>query len=356
MKKLGSLEYIKSLNRSLVLETIRNDQPISRAALAKKLGFSRSTISSIIEELLLKKFVVEIGLGESTNEGGRRGMQLGFNPKSAFGIGVDIKDSEILHVMTDLDGNVQYEKKTLPTDQMLQIVNGIQAFIHESGIDQEKILGMGIAVPSIVENTKNIVVDAPSLGWYNLNLRKELSSTFSFPIYVNNDVDCGALGERWRGNGSQTDNMFYMSIGTGIGGSIIANGQLIQGYQYSAGEIGYLIDKEDIVNSPPPISGKFGPFERKLAPLIKDYKKNGIPQNELITELSIAISNLVNLLNPEKIVIGGIEGPILAPIIEELRQNVNRFSPLQTKIEIACLGEQAQALGAIWYLFEQTVF
>lgn len=356
MKKISGLEYLKSLNRSLVLETIRNDQPISRAALAKKLGFSRSTVSSIIDELLEKKFVVEMGLGDSTNEGGRRGMQLGFNPGSAFGVGVDIKDSGILFIIADLDGNVIRERKTPPTDQVNQIVRDIQSFIMESAIAPKQILGIGIAVPSLVENTKDIVVDAPSLGWHNLNLRKELSSVFSFPIYVNNDVDCRALGERWRGKGPQTDNMFYMSIGTGIGGAIIANGQLIQGFQYSAGEIGYLIDQEDILQFDGPVAGKFGPFERKLSPLMKEFKETGMASKALIMHLSIAITNLVNLLNPEKVVIGGIEGVSLEPILEKVRQNVERYSPLQTKIESACLGEQGQALGAIWYLFEETVF
>jgi glucokinase len=283
-------------------------------------------------------------------------MQLAFNAKSAFGIGVDIKESGILLVITDLDGNVTFERKTPPTDKVPQVVNDIESFIQESGLDEYQMIGIGLAVPSLVENTKDIVVDAPSLGWSNLNLKKELATSFSVPIYVNNDVDCSALGERWLGKGSQTDNMFYMSIGTGIGGSIIANGQLIQGSQYSAGEIGYLIDSEDTLNFEPSIAGKYGPFERKLFPLIKEFQETGTPSKTLIMNLSIAIANLVNLLNPEKIVIGGVEGPSLAPIIEEVKQNVNLFSPLQTKIEIACLGERAQALGALWYLFEQIVF
>jgi glucokinase len=356
MFRVGHQKYIKSLNRALVLDTIRSDQPISRAALARRLGLSRSTISSIIAELLTKKFVIELGLGDSTNEGGRRGMQLAFNAKSSFGIGVDIKDSGIMLVMTDLNGSVRFERKTKPTNKVPQVVNDIQSFIHESGIDQKQILGMGIAVPSLVGNTKDIVVDAPSLGWYNLNLKEVLAASFPVPIFVNNDVDCSALGERWLGKGSQTDNMFFMSIGTGIGGSIIANGQLIQGSQYSAGEIGYFIDKEDTLNFDVPITGKFGPFERKISPLIKEFQETGIASKALIIDLSIAIANLVNLLNPEKIVIGGVEGPTLEPILEEVKQNVNLFSPLQTNIEIACLGERSQALGALWYLFEQIVF
>jgi predicted NBD/HSP70 family sugar kinase len=299
---------------------------------------------------------MELGLGNSTNEGGRKGMKLAFNAKSAFGIGVDIRESGILLMITDLDGNVTYEKKTTPTNKVAYVIEYIQTFIQECGINEDLLIGLSVAVPSVVENTKDIVVDAPSLGWFNLNLKKELAAYFSIPIYINNDVDCSALGERWLGNGAQTDNMFYMSIDAGIGGSIIANGQLIQGSHYSAGEVGYFIDKEDTVHFEPPIAGQYGPFERKLIPLIKEFQETGIPSKALTLNLSIAITNLVNLLNPEKIIIGGVEGPSLAPIVETLEQNVRRFSPIQSKIEIACLGERAQALGALWYLFDRIVF
>jgi len=88
----GSLEYLKKINRDLVLESIRADQPTSRAKIAKKLNLSRSTVSLIVDELIAKKFVIETGLSSSTKEGGRRAIELGFNPRSAFGVGVELQE------------------------------------------------------------------------------------------------------------------------------------------------------------------------------------------------------------------------------------------------------------------------
>src|SRR3954462_1393957 len=117
MSKTGNLDLIKNLNRSLVLETIRNEQPISRAMVAKKLGLSRSTVTLMVNDLLAKKFVVELGLGDSLG-GGRKGIELGFNPKSGFGIGVDIGRTKMMVVITDLDGEIVINERFKSTNSI----------------------------------------------------------------------------------------------------------------------------------------------------------------------------------------------------------------------------------------------
>ncbi|WP_047153194.1 ROK family transcriptional regulator [Aneurinibacillus tyrosinisolvens] len=353
MNTTGNLDLIKKMNRSLVLETVRSHQPISRAALSRKLGLSRSTISSIVDELLSKKFVIELGLGDSTKEGGRRGMELGFNPMSAFGLGLDIGDNRILHIVTDLNGEIVFEKECPATSNIKQMINNIHNFIRESGIEQHLLLGIGIAVPSIVNGNKEVVVDAPALGWKDINLKEEMKAHFPFPVFVNNDVNCAALGERWVGQGAQTNDMFFISIGTGVGSAIIANGGLVQGHQFSAGEIGYFLDKEDIEEKDINQFGGFGIFERKISELIGCMHHSREASSQLTLYLSLVLSNVVSLLNPERVIIGGPMALSLSPIIEEIRNRVALLSPLKTNIELACLDDRASALGAVSYVFEQ---
>jgi glucokinase len=365
----GSLDLIKRLNRSLVLETIRNLQPISRAKIAKKINLSRSTVSSLVDELLRKKLVVELGLGESTKEGGRKGVELGFNPKSAFGVGVDIGGTKILVFITDLNGEIVYREKVETTMNVENIIDIIKKFLVKAGIRDHDVIGMGVGVPGITNTKEGLVVDAPSLKWTNVKLHEQLQEQFKFPVFINNDVNCAALGERWLGSGKNTDDMFFLAIGTGVGSAIISNGELIYGHNYQSGEIAYNISEEDIRQGNFNKLGEFGLFEKKTSgqslaqlgfssrELFQEYEKGNskvIPIMEnFILQLSITIANCVNILNPECVVIGGGVSESMGTIIKQIEESVERFTPIKTKIQLASLGGDAGCLGAVAYAFEE---
>ncbi|SLL19509.1 transcriptional regulator/sugar kinase [Mycobacteroides abscessus subsp. abscessus] len=356
MSRTGNLDFIKRMNRTLVLETIRNEQPISRAKVAKSLGLSRSTVSLIVDELLAKKFVTELGLGDSTKEGGRRGIELGFNPKSAYGLGIEIGDKGILHILTDLNGEI-YKEQTLPlTNKMNEIIGGILQFLDELDIDQQLILGLGITVPSIVDSTNAIVIDAPLLGWKDFNVKEHMQGVFPFPVFVHNDVNSAALGERWLGNGKETMDMFYIAFGSGVGSSIIANGQLILGHSYSAGEIGYFLEQTDIEKGILNKKGEFGSLESKFTKWLEDIEKkklDSINMDEIINYLSITLANVVSLLNPEKIIIGGVKASYFDSYVGKIEKNVSQLSTYPVTVNRGCLEKYASPLGAIKYVFEQ---
>lgn len=363
-----NLDIMKKINRSLILDTIRLHQPISRAQIAQRLKLSRSTVSSIVEELVFKKMVFELGYGDSTSEGGRRGLQLGFNPKSAYGIGLDIGGTKILIVITDLDGFIAYREKIETTSDTKKIVEIIQQTIQKAGLTETDIIAMGVGVPGIA--TKNgIVVDAPALKWTNLDLKSSLKEHFNFPIFINNDVNCAALGERWLGSGKNADDLFFIAIGTGVGSAIIANGELIQGYNYRAGEIGYNISENDLNQEQENRLGEFGLFENKVSgsalkkycnspdQLFVEYAQGKIDATAIIEnfilQLSINIANAVNLLNPEFVLIGGGVSESMDIVIEKLQESVNRLTPIKTKIGLATLGGDAGGLGAIAFAFKE---
>lgn len=365
----ANLDFIKRVNRSLVLEKIRKDQPISRAKIAKELQLSRSTVSSIVENLLSKKLVVELGLGDSTKDGGRRGVELGFNPKSSFGIGVDIGGTKILIVITDLNGEILFRRKLETTKQVSRIVKMIDECMAEAGISNSDVFGMGVGVPGVTNIEKGIVIDAPSLNWENLELRKELNHYFPFPIFINNDVNCAALGERWLGSGDNSDHIFFIAIGTGVGSAIISDGTLVKGHSFQAGEIGYTIYKNDFINHKKNRLGEFGVLEKKISgsglsslgepseQLFLKYKNRNqevIPIIEdFILELSITIANVVSLLNPEKVLIGGGVSESMDEIVDLVNDKVKLLTPIQTTVQLAKLGGDAGGLGAVAYAFQE---
>jgi glucokinase len=368
IKLKGNLDIMKKINRSLILETIRSYEPISRAQIAQKLNLSRSTVSSIVEDLLLKKMVVELGYGSSTNEGGRPGLELGFNAKSAFGIGVDIGGTKILVVITDLDGSVVFRDKVPTTPDSKAIIEIVKQSIRKAGKTEQDIIAMGVGVPGITTR-EGIVIDAPALKWTNLDLKSLLQEQFAFPVYITNDVNCAALGERWLGSGKNADDIFFIAIGTGVGSAIIANGELLQGHDYQAGEIAYNVSETDVKQGFQNSLGKFGVFESKISGtalskhgysseqlFIEHAKGNpqvmGVIEN-FILQLSVNIANGVNLLNPEFVLIGGGVSESMGGLLQRVQDEVDRLTPIKTKVGLAVLGGDAGGLGAIAHAFKE---
>jgi glucokinase len=369
MDKNTISQLTMSSNFLQVVQLIRAEQPISRAEISKKLGIARSTVSAIVDDLLNKEVVIEKGFGSSTKEGGRRGIQLGFNPKSAYGVGVDIGGTKIFIVITDLDGEVVFKEKIKTIADIDEIIATINQAILKSGVNQQLIIAMGVGVPGMTNTATGEVIDAPALGWQNVPLKDIMQQQFSFPVFINNDVRCAALGERWLGSGVMSQNMFFIAFGTGVGSAIIYNGQLIEGHNFSSGEIGYFIDMEDVENGLTNQPGQFGTFENKnsgtglsrhgIAPeeLFKQYAKHDPKAaaiiEQFIRQVSVAIANVCSLINPEKIIIGGGVSESMPIVMGEIKKNVLNFTPNHADIELAVLGTDAGGLGAVAYAFQK---
>ncbi|MFC5448526.1 ROK family transcriptional regulator [Paenibacillus aestuarii] len=370
MKK-GNLEYFKKINRDLVLETIRSEQPISRAKVAQKLSFSRSTVSAIVDELISKKFVVETGFGSSTREGGRRAIELGFNPQSGFGIGVELKESGMRICMTDLDGNVLWNEWWNEGLNFQRIEDCIFESIEKAAVSMDRVIAVGFCIPGLTNSKDGIIVDAPALKWTNVHFVEEMKKRLGKPVYINNDVNCAALGERWVGGAKDLDDFIYIYIGlgSGVGSAIVANGNLVHGKDFMAGEIAYLVMEEDVAGDRLNEMGEFGVFENKISgkalaesetsvqALFQAYEKGEeravVVVKRFIQHLSIGISNMVSLLNPEKVIIGGEVAAYLPAVLADIQFNVNKMTPIRTTIETAAVGTEAGVLGVIAYTFDE---
>ena len=359
---LGHLELIRRINRTLILNTVKEKQPISRAQISKTLKLSKTTVSAIVEELIKKKLLVEYGDCASPSGVGRPPTMLGFNPKSAYCIGVDIGGTKLLLLITDLVGNITYEVKIPTKNRVEELIGIIENALNESGIKQELVFGMGIGVPGTVM-ADGTVVRAKALCWNNLPLQKMMNDYFPFPVYVGNDVNLAALGERWLGSGDQTDDMLFIALGTGIGSAMVCGGQLIYGAQGRAGEIGYYLESRDAEEGNLNQLGKQGVLEQKCSGTALDQYEGGAEAlflsysrgeanvteiiEKFIRDFSVAIANSISLLNPSKVVIGGGVSDSMGAVIHRIREEVSKMTPIQADVCLANLGGKAGALGAI---------
>lgn len=350
----GSFDLIKRINRKLVLEKIKEKQPISRAQLAKELSLSKTTVSAIADELLEKKLITDLGERVPTKGSGRPSKMLGFNPHSACLLGVDLTLKDTVILITDLNGEILFHAAKSPISSASEIVLKILETLREAQIPQQRVIGLGISIPGSV-STKGMVIRANAFGWLEFDLKQHLKPYFSFPVFVNNVANCAALGERWRGAGEQADDLFYLVVGPGVGSAFLCHGNLIYGADSRSGEVGYTVGKEQFEQGTCNISGKPGLFEEKIERLMqKDEAWKEAPQGqplheaarECLGELALLIGNAVNLLNPRTVLIGGRHTQTLSPYLPHLKEMVQRVTPLPVNLAMATLGREAPALGA----------
>lgn len=289
---------------------------------------------------------------------------------AVYGIGVDIGGTKIMIIISDATGAIHYQEKVKTTNDPEQIAALIKASMRKAEILEENVVAMGIGVPGPADSASGVVIIAPALDWYQFPLKERIQPHFSFPVFVNNDVNCALLGERWLGTGSPSDNIFFIAIGTGMGSAIVADGHLIYGHRFEAGEIGLQVTAEDVQRHRLNPLDKLEVYENKISGTA--LSASGYPSEALFTmhaegnievapiieyfmlHLSVGIANAVNLLNPEKVILGGGVSESLEALLPELQLAVNRLTPIKVKLELATLRNGAGALGAIAYALQET--
>lgn len=330
-EQTGNQQLVKQINKSIILNTIKNNAPISRADTAQITGLNKGTVSSLVNELINEHIVYESGLGESS--GGRRPMMLLFNNKAGFSIGIDLEVNYILGVVTDLFGNIVVEINEKLTvcdyDEVLQVLKSvIEKLIYATPDSPYKIIGIGIGIPGLVNNS-GVILTAPNLGWKNIKLKDEIEKTFNIPVYIENEANAGAYGEKNFGSKKDFKNIVYISAGIGIGAGIVLNGKLFTGSDGFSGEIGHSVIVADGKKCHCGNRGCWELYASEQA-LIEKAKNANIPEiknedislemlidlaergneavihifEEIAKYLGIGISNIANIFNPDKIIIG----------------------------------------------------
>lgn len=366
-------------NKSNVLHLIKASGPLSRADVAKTLNMSRSTISSIVDQLIQEGRIREGDIGESTPAGGRKPVELHYISDAKYALGVDIGATKTIAVITDLDGNVIHRHKFLSggseRSPMEHIHQELQRFIDITGMNQDEMIGTGIGFPGVTLTEQGVVADAPGLHLHNfeaVQFFRDLPGT----LIIDNDVNLAVIGERWKGAAQGQDNVVLIAVGTGIGAGFILGGQVYRGANGYAGEMGHVHINPQ---SPGPrlSLGDYGPLEQvasgsgmeaRVRALLPTYPKSLLQQvpvqtdrifaaaaagdplaSEVVADsmkyLSFSIANLVSLLNPSMVIIGGGVSRVGDPLLVHIQNNVAQLSPIPCKIVLAGLGEDASAIG-----------
>ncbi|WP_240041057.1 ROK family transcriptional regulator [Paenibacillus ginsengarvi] len=393
---IGSFQLMKSLNRSIVLTTIRSHGPISRAEIAKRTALTPPTVTNIVGELMNENFVVESEIGASS--GGRKPILLRLNASFYSIIGIDVGVGTIKSIVTDLDANVIHEcRRSLPpypdADTFMEQLNGSIAELLEAVGPDRPVIGIGVGMHGLVNPEEGVSVFAPNLRLRNIPIRESLEREFGVPVYVENDVVAMALGELWFGGGQDVDHFICVNIGEGVGAGIVLNRQIFRGSSFAAGEIGHTtVD----LNGPRCSCGNYGCLQTLVSgPAIAEAVQNEIALgrrserlesaaagslrtitgefvykaalegDELAREvfrkagrlLGIGLTNMIHTLNPQKVILGGgvsAAGPFITePLEETVKARALESSIRHLTIETSRLGNRATAIGAVTIVLER---
>ncbi len=307
-----------------------------------------------------------------------------------YRIGVDIGGTNIKIALVDREGKIVYSNTTPTRAEMgyeytiNNIKQAIKDLMKETNEDKNSIEAIGFGFPGQIDYVEGKVLILPNLpGWVNVPFRKIMEEEFDIPTYLDNDVRCAALGELNYGAGIGAKNLICITVGTGIGSGIILNGKLVRGASNVAGEIGHI--KMTMEDGPLCGCGDYGCFEAyasgpNIVAMAKEYLKGGKSAKfkELATEelspyvvaqaalqgdvvaiqifkkmgeiIGLGLTSVINLLNPEKIIIGGGVADAGDIFFDPLKDTVaRRAMPIQREaVEIvhAKLGNTAGVIGA----------
>jgi len=226
-----------------ILEVVRKNGPISRTDISKITELNIVTVSNYINHYIKKGLVIEGELDEST--GGRKPVLVELNPKSGYIVGVGLNMMSMVGVLVDLEINVikEVKRERLPenSEAVIQAMVDMAAEIIETAeIEKDKIVGVGVGVPGIIDERGRTIRWPQTLGEKDLSVCLSIKDTFErrldIPTYVENDANAAVLGEKWLGLDRDVRHMIYMFSGVGCG--ILINGEIYRGASGAAGELG----------------------------------------------------------------------------------------------------------------------
>ena len=388
--RTGDQTLVRQINLSSVLNCLRDSSPLSRAALAEITGLNKTTVSSLVRELLDRGFVREIGLEHSGS--GRPAVLLELNPHAGCIIGVEIGVDFIYAILTDFNAQVleRWKEESDPAEGQDVILSRAIAIVRqafEAGqATGTPILGIGIGVPGLVDVSSGVLLFAPNLKWRDVPLRAIFAREFGVPIFVDNDANASALGERFFGAARHIRNFIYLTVGVGLGGGIVLDGRIFSGTGGYAGEFGHMTITNDgelcncgnrgcwetlvcqnavIKRVRQAIEAGAesrieqlvgGHLERISIPIIVQAADEGDEVARRILEmtgvyLGIGIANLINAFNPDLIVFGGILALASEYLLPAIRRTVDEralaWPRRMVEVKVSAHGFDACVMGGV---------
>lgn len=371
---------VRAQHNALMLRLLWSKRETSRADLARLTGMSRSTVSAIVSDILDTGIVKETRAGSSN--GGRRPMMLEFDDDARVVLGLEIGASHIDGVVTNLRGQIIARgERTLPTrERPTETLDAVASMGRDLlGTRLPALLGTGIAMPTPIDPTSGRPLRTVLPAWEQTDVAAEIQQRLSCPVRIDNDANLGALAEQWWGPGQNGGDLVFVKVATGIGAGLIIGGKIVSGAHGVAGELGHLsIDP----NGPPCMCGLNGclnvvigtkaltaraearrpHFPDSILPelgidlptLIRASTANDPLALEILRfageRLGQGLANLLNVLDPATIVVGGEitrAGPKLMEPVRETIVRRTRLAPTGgDRVVRSQIDRQSVALGA----------
>jgi predicted NBD/HSP70 family sugar kinase len=378
-RKNSGLNFIevKKNNRSTVLEILHSLAPISRSDIANLSGLTRTTVTNIINELIKVNFIEEVG--SKSTKSGRKKMLLKIRKEAFKIIGINISRSNIKVGLYDIEANLLYSSskefssdipKKNPIKDLTTVIDNV---IKNADVSLEEINGIGIGIPAPIEFSTGKIIATPSYfeAWKDVNLKNSLEKKYGIKTWIDNDANVGALGEKWFGQGKHYKDYIFVVSDIGFGSGIVLNGKLHRGDFSMAGEIGHTIlgykkNKDYLENK----SGF-----KHIINILKDRNENcGIeyilnkinvekdPEfvkyaKEISRYAGMAILNLISIIDPQAVIIGGNLKNISKIAHKEINDilDKNLFGPKRSQILFSNKKEDMVLKGSAALVLERVI-
>ena len=382
MPHSATVRDLRRRNRARVLRALLRAGESTRATLAQECSLSTGTLTNVVTDLIEEGLVEEIG--QIPSAGGRPIARLSPRGDSAYFIGADVGEHGVAAELFDLHLRrvdrvfVRVQRRAFGPDAIRDALAEAVASLRERNVAvDERIIGMGLGLPGVVEQTPDghTTVDTRSLGWQPIDLR-ELFQDESLPVFAENGAKTMAMAEAWLGAANSTRHCIAALIGRGIGAGFLHDGSLLRGLTGSAGEWGHTkvamrgrecrcggagcleayVGGTSIIERWAEAGAQTTANEEGELTRLLDLAEQGDDTarrivDETVDILGVGLANLVNLFNPEVIVLGGWVGLALAEArLDDLAEQVHANCLVRpgsvVRLEVSQLGADAVALGA----------
>ena len=379
LKRIHTAHFgtMRAINRQIVLNYVRDRGPISRAEMARRTALQRSTISEIVDSLLVEGLIEEVGAGRST--GGRCPTLLALRASGAAALGIDIGPARTTVAACDLAGCV-LEREEFETDHDFEqtLRRAATAACRLLGRNPGQIEGLGVSLPGLVDTSTGKLIYVPYFNWRDLDVARTLGAATGLKVAVDNDANAAALAELWFGRAevSEARDFIMVFIAEGVGTGLIFDRQIYRGEGGVAGEFGHMV-----IGERAPVQCSCGGYDcweafasgraavERYARLVPDaWSARDLSFAQLIDRaldgeeaarealretaryLGKGISNLVVGFSPEVVIVGGaitraweLVSDILA---DAVKRSVRRDLPA-ARITPSTIGDEASLMGAL---------
>jgi predicted NBD/HSP70 family sugar kinase len=381
----AATELLRRQNTALLLRSLRQSGPLSRAALAQATGLAKATVSTIVADLHGSGVVREAPAAPTDGDGaaprlGRPGRPVELHGAHLAALGLEVNVDYVAVTALDLAGRtvLQQREPLTPTDEPLHRLSLLALGALEALDGQAReVLGVAVAVPGLVDHEAGVVVTAPNLGWQAMPLREQLEQLLpaACPVRVDNDANYAALAEHAWGAARGADLVLYLTGTVGLGAGVVVAGAVQRGASGFAGEVGHApIGGSELLCA----CGRRGCWETtvglpamlRAVGLTEPDDRHGDPLEvaaevarraqqqpdvaaalgEVARSLAAGVATLVSVLDPQTVVLGGYFvplGPWLLPVVQQaVTEQVLAADARRCSVALSSLGLHAASSGA----------